>query len=91
MWSLVYDVMGQGVLRGGSWNNQGDNCRCANRNRNNPNNRNNNVGFRCASTQFCGNIPAKARVLFFVEKGSVHYIESSPAPVSVVLRLSNKL
>ncbi|MFV0278771.1 MAG: SUMF1/EgtB/PvdO family nonheme iron enzyme [Parahaliea sp.] len=34
------------VLRGGSWNNNPDNLRAANRNRNNADNRNNNVGFR---------------------------------------------
>jgi Sulfatase-modifying factor enzyme 1 len=34
------------VLRGGSWNNNADNARCAVRNRNNPDNRNNNIGFR---------------------------------------------
>ena len=34
------------VLRGGSWNNNDTNCRVANRNRNNPDNRNNNNGFR---------------------------------------------
>jgi len=38
------------VLRGGSWINNQDNARCANRNRNNPENRNNNVGFRCSRT-----------------------------------------
>ncbi|MEO2036615.1 MAG: SUMF1/EgtB/PvdO family nonheme iron enzyme [Planctomycetaceae bacterium] len=32
--------------RGGSWNNNSDNCRSANRNRNTPDNRNNNLGFR---------------------------------------------
>jgi len=38
------------VLRGGSWNNnEPDNFRSANRNRNNPTNRNNNNGFRCSS------------------------------------------
>ncbi|MBC8213046.1 MAG: SUMF1/EgtB/PvdO family nonheme iron enzyme [Candidatus Marinimicrobia bacterium] len=37
------------VLRGGSWNNNDNNCRVANRNRNNPNNRNNNNGFRLVS------------------------------------------
>jgi hypothetical protein len=39
------------VVRGGSWNNDQDNARAAYRNRNNPDNRNNNVGFRlvCAS------------------------------------------
>ncbi|NUQ24869.1 MAG: SUMF1/EgtB/PvdO family nonheme iron enzyme [Saprospiraceae bacterium] len=34
------------VLRGGSWNNNAENCRVAYRNNNNPDNRNNNVGFR---------------------------------------------
>jgi hypothetical protein len=36
------------VLRGGSWNNNPNNCRASNRNRNNPDNRNNNIGFRLA-------------------------------------------
>ncbi|WP_428846465.1 SUMF1/EgtB/PvdO family nonheme iron enzyme [Porphyromonas levii] len=35
--------------RGGSWNNDADNCRSANRNNNNPDNRNNNLGFRVVS------------------------------------------
>jgi formylglycine-generating enzyme required for sulfatase activity len=42
---------GQGderVNRGGSWNNNAQNCRSANRNRNTPDNRNNNLGFRPA-------------------------------------------
>ncbi len=34
------------VNRGGSWNNNGRNCRSANRNNNWPGNRNNNLGFR---------------------------------------------
>ena len=34
------------VNRGGSWNNNAVNCRVANRNRNNPDNSNNNLGFR---------------------------------------------
>ncbi len=33
------------VIRGGSWNNDPRNCRPANRNRNEPDNRNNNLGF----------------------------------------------
>jgi hypothetical protein len=38
------------VLRGGSFNNQTSNVRSANRNNNQPDNRNNNNGFRPAST-----------------------------------------
>ncbi|MFH1096022.1 MAG: SUMF1/EgtB/PvdO family nonheme iron enzyme [Candidatus Desantisbacteria bacterium] len=34
------------MLRGGSWNNNARNCRCANRNNTSPGNRNNNIGFR---------------------------------------------
>ncbi len=35
------------VVRGGSWNNRAQNCRSAYRNRNEPGNRNDNLGFRC--------------------------------------------
>ena len=38
------------VIRGGSWINNAVNCRSANRNRNAPGNRNDNVGFRLSST-----------------------------------------
>ena len=34
------------VVRGGAFNNNASNCRCANRNANHPMNRNNNNGFR---------------------------------------------
>ncbi len=34
------------VLRGGSFNNDSDNLRCANRNDTDPDNRDNNIGFR---------------------------------------------
>jgi hypothetical protein len=37
-------------VRGGGWNNNPQNARWANRNRNNPGNRNNNTGFRLART-----------------------------------------
>jgi len=40
------------VLRGGSFNNNETNVRCAYRNRNNPNNRNRNNGFRVAVFTF---------------------------------------
>jgi hypothetical protein len=36
------------VNRGGGWNNDAGNCRTAIRNRNQPENRNNNIGFRLA-------------------------------------------
>lgn len=36
------------MIRGGSWNNEPDNVRSANRNRNTPTKRNDNIGFRCA-------------------------------------------
>lgn len=39
------------VIRGGSWNNDAQNCRSANRNNNAPGNRNNDVGFRLASSR----------------------------------------
>ncbi len=39
-----------GVLRGGSWNNNDNNCRAANRNYNNPQNTNDNNGFRVSSS-----------------------------------------
>jgi len=39
-------------LRGGTYNNNRRNVRCAYRNNNNPNNRNNNIGFRVVSHGF---------------------------------------
>jgi len=36
----------KGLLRGGNWNNNANNCRVTNRNNNNPYNSNNNNGFR---------------------------------------------
>jgi hypothetical protein len=42
------------VLRGGSWNNNPQNLRAANRNRNTTDNRNNNLGFRVGSTLMRG-------------------------------------
>ncbi len=43
----------QRVLRGGSWNNNPWNVRAGSRNGNSPDNRNNNIGFRVASTHPC--------------------------------------
>ena len=44
---VVRELSGR-VVRGGSWNNNPRNARASNRNRNDPDNRNNNIGFRCA-------------------------------------------
>ena len=44
------------MQRGGSWNNNPGNLRSANRNRNTPDNRNNNIGFRIASTACCQSV-----------------------------------
>ena len=38
------------VIRGGSWNNNAENCRSANRNNNTPDRRNRNIGFRLLSS-----------------------------------------
>jgi len=40
------------VVRGGAFNNNQRNVRCAYRNRNDPDNRNNNVGFRVVASTF---------------------------------------
>lgn len=49
-------------MRGGSWNNNRNNVRCAYRNRNEPDNFNNNLGFRLVRPHvFC--IRQKCRAL----------------------------
>jgi hypothetical protein len=49
------------VIRGGSWNNKPRNLRSANRNRNNPDNRNNNLGFRLAQSARVALCQARSR------------------------------
>src|SRR5271170_2034037 len=51
------------VLRGGSWNNNGRNCRSANRNRNEPDKRNQNYGFRLAAAPTGTEVPREPAVL----------------------------
>jgi len=63
------------VLRGGSWNNNPQNLRSANRNRNNPTNRNNNNGFRVAST-------LTARVAAFTDAAREQRVRPGPAMLS---------
>lgn len=50
------------VARGGSWNNNRNNARCSYRNRNEPDNFNNNIGFRLVcSTSFSFVMPEMRR------------------------------
>lgn len=68
------------VLRGGSWNNNNpDNFRGARRNRNNPDNRNNNRGFRAASTPTNG-------VIHVAPQGAAAGIRVETVPRSVLAR-----
>ena len=46
----IWNLAGPFMLRGGSWINNGQNCRSASRNRNTSDNRNNKTGFRPTST-----------------------------------------
>ena len=73
-WNLAHELCssewanGKGsnrVNRGGSWNNTPANARVANRNNWQPDNRNNNLGFRLASTGKCSG------ACFFTEKQGV--------------------
>ena len=51
------------MIRGGSLNNQPENLRSANRNMNNPDNRNNNLGFRLAQSTHAALCSARSRPL----------------------------
>ena len=54
----------RGVLRGGSFNNNWNNVRVANRNNNNPNNSNNNIGFRIAFSSRKGWMSVHEQIIF---------------------------
>ncbi|MEC4815116.1 MAG: hypothetical protein SAK29_17845 [Scytonema sp. PMC 1069.18] len=51
------------MLRGGSWNNNPENCRSAYRNDNDADNRNNNIGFRVACAAACALLYQNWRIL----------------------------
>ena len=59
------------VIRGGSWNNNAQNCRSANRN-NNPSNNNNNNGFRlcCSAAPQEGELPAVPAAVLFPQRSA---------------------
>jgi len=65
---MITDKSSNRVIRGGSWNNTATNCRVANRNNNDPANRNDNNGFRVVLSQLKrrGGCPLLNRLLFLV-------------------------
>ena len=79
------------VKRGGSWNNNAQNCRSANRNRNTPDNRNNNLGFRLASsplrppmrTHGCVSSPQGVEQSFVVRRCESAEEEGAPASIRI--------
>lgn len=75
------------VLRGGSWNNHGRNLRSANRNGNEPDNRNDNIGFRLAGALWAGGSINQCPVLFH------HSLDGgqSPGPRRVSRRIIESL
>ena len=62
--------MAEGVLRGGSWNNNPQNVRASNRNRNEPENHNNNLGFRCLGIRALSK-EGKARAVWIMVQAGV--------------------
>jgi hypothetical protein len=76
------------VLRGGSWNNNAQNVRSANRNNNTPGNRNNNNGFRLASAQ----TPAVAAVDQMTIQPVVHpHHGEKPMPPGMLVGSAERL
>ena len=72
------------VKRGGSWNNNANNLRSANRNNNTPTNRNNNIGFRLVSTEQRRNAP-------FTDCVCVHQALSREASCTGDVRSKSKI
>ena len=68
------------VLRGGSWNNNDNNMQCANRNRNNPDNRNNNIGFRVVASTFFETIVVVAGNVWRVSPSRPRQKMAEPVP-----------
>ena len=60
------------VIRGGAWNNDAENCRSAYRNRNDPGNRDHNVGFRLLSTRRNRILVMHGQRVWFTDHARVH-------------------
>ncbi|MCG7928357.1 MAG: SUMF1/EgtB/PvdO family nonheme iron enzyme [Candidatus Thiodiazotropha taylori] len=67
------------MIRGGSWNNKPRKLRSANRNRNNPDKRNNNLGFRLAQSARAALCQAPSRPVHG-QVGSGARVSMSPVP-----------
>ncbi len=67
------------VIRGGSWNDNARNVRAAYRNSNDPTNRNDNVGFRCARAHERVGVSAPEQVHF---RGVAGHRRPSPKPTA---------
>lgn len=72
------------VVRGGSWNNNRNNARCAYRNRNEPDNFNNNLGFRVALSH----VFRLRRQCWPLEKPAAAEAKNSPARSGLERRLA---
>jgi hypothetical protein len=83
------------VLRGGAWNNQPDNMVCAYRNNNQPDNRNNNLGFRCAKTPLRravkAHFPGIINFCWATGRSKFYWIfwKTSPMPITVKINWQN--
>jgi hypothetical protein len=69
------------VVRGGSWKNEPQNLRAAIHNGNQPDNRNNNLGFRVASTLPCRNSPVQGPAERAGRRPGPVMMMAVPAPV----------
>jgi len=78
-------------MRGGSWNNNPQNVRVANRNNNEPTNRNNNIGFRCAGYAERGLDlrPAGGSRFLYGASGSANSASGPLIPTLLLLTASN--
>ncbi|MGH9671840.1 MAG: SUMF1/EgtB/PvdO family nonheme iron enzyme [Bryobacteraceae bacterium] len=73
------------MVRGGSWNNNPRNLRVSNRNRNEPDNRNDNLGFRCVRDVKRSRLTAsqpEARRSWPAGARDLHFRAALPASVS---------
>jgi hypothetical protein len=79
------------VLRGGAFNNNERNVRCAVRNRNNPNDRNRNIGFRVVVSTFFPARTARRSELLFRAEANNGGVCSWPRPRPTPLPLGEGL